>query len=96
MWLTNASLFSDPEIDVILLGVDEPSSSRLEVDGEAFCGDLLTDFFIQCLIAEGSCNQKSASAKSPNIAAAKANLAVEPLLAMVAYSLALSSSSIQP
>lgn len=86
----------DFPFDEILFNKDVSSSSDFKPIDEGFCGDLCTNLFIKWLIARGNCNQKSASEVSPNIAAAKANLAAQPLLTIVEYSLALSSSSMQP
>lgn len=99
-YLTDESFFSEPitdfPFDVILFSIAVSSSSGIDAETGAFCVDLFTNLFIICFRARGNCNQKSASKVSPKIAAAKANLTAQPLLTMVAYNCALSSSSMQP
>jgi len=72
------------------------SSSGVDAETGAFCVDFVTSLSIKCLRARGNCNQNSASEVSPKIAAANANLAAQPFLTTIAYSLAVSSSSMQP
>lgn len=98
--LTKGSLFCDPvtgfPLDVILLNIAVSSMSVVCEEADAPLEDFLADLFIKWLRAGGNCNQNKASEDSPKTAAANANLATQPLLTTVAYSLALSSSSIQP
>ena len=72
-------LVGDFPFEDILLSKDASSVSEDDEVSETFCKDLLAKLFIKCLSARGNCNQKYASEVSPNIAAAKENLAAEPL-----------------
>jgi len=60
------------------------STSEIGAAVDSFGGRFLNNLFIKCLSARGSCSQNRASVDSPNIAAAKANLAAQPLSTILA------------
>ena len=96
----NTTKFVDPPTDLPLLKVIVSEGlSSANIDGNfkgAFRKGLLANMLNKCFSARGNCNQKQASKVSPNTAAAKENLAAQPLLITVAYCRTLSSSSKQP